>query len=145
MYTTEEKKEIDRILSAFQDYIDHGKNVYQQPDCEVVWLDKLQCYLYVTNTNETDEINQKNLDIVVVDSAETLCWEFVFDIVYVVYDIYLSQDLPWKNITEELVEQMKKDMLKQLQPYLEQLPEYQELAMDVIAERIEQYKKNYYV
>ena len=49
MYTVQEKMEIERVLSAFAEYIADAENAYGNPTFEIVWLEKLQCYLYVEN------------------------------------------------------------------------------------------------
>lgn len=134
MYTSEEKAKIERIITAFQQHIAAACNEYGQPACEIVWLEQLQCYLYVNNYSSTDRITGVDLGVSPVESAKELYWEIMFDIVQKEYHQYNFQNMRREQITKEMLEQAEKEITIAVEPYLTVLPEYRETGIEIIEE-----------
>ena len=120
MYPPEEKTEIERVLAAFQPYIKTARNEYGQPACDVVWLERLQCYLYTTNYSRSD---------------------IMFDIVQKEYHRYNFQNMRLEQIEKELLKQAETEITIAVEPYLEALPEYRETGIEIIKEYTKIYRK----
>lgn len=109
MYTNQEKREIERVLTAFKPYIEQADYV------EIVWSNKKQCYvaLFIDTTRDTFE----GADAIL--SAEEISERFYTEI---------GNDILLENDREYELWQMHKlerdEFLRRVQPYDAQLPEY---------------------
>ncbi|MBQ2015298.1 MAG: hypothetical protein II218_07565 [Peptococcaceae bacterium] len=141
MYPPEEKTEIERVLAAFQPYIKTARNEYGQPACDVVWLERLQCYLYTTNYSRSEKVTDTDLNIFPVESAKGLYWDIMFDIVQKEYHRYNFQNMRLEQIEKELLKQAETEITIAVEPYLEALPEYRETGIEIIKEYTKIYRK----
>ena len=131
MYTPEEKQKIEQLRTAFDEYLRHAVNAYGQPGCELIWLERLQCYMLVLNYNTTAVIQEKNLLALPIQSAEELFAELVSSMIQDAK--YYFAELQNEQITEALWGKAEKEILEYLSACLEALPEYRELAINVVA------------
>lgn len=141
MYTPEEKVKIERVLAAFQTYIDTAYNMNGQPACDIVWLERLQCYLFVTNYSNSEKVTDIDLNIFPMESAEDLYWSVMFDIVQNEYHRYNFHNIRPGQITEEMLKQAEKEIIIAVEPYLAALPEYRDTGMEIIQEYKKMYRK----
>ena len=125
MYTPEEKQKIEQLRTAFDEYLRHAVNAYGQPGCELIWLERLQCYMLVLNYNTTAVIQEKNLLALPIQSAEELFAELVSSMIQDAK--YYFAELQNEQITEALWGKAEKEILENLSACLEALPEYREL------------------
>jgi len=140
MYTPEEKQKIEQLRTAFDEYLRHAVNAYGQPGCELIWLERLQCYMLVLNYNTTAVIQEKNLLALPIQSAEELFAELVSSMIQDAK--YYFAELQNEQITEALWGKAEKEILEYLSACLEALPEYRELAIKIMAEHRELYADN---
>ena len=131
MYTPEEKQKIEQLRTVFDEYLRHAVNAYGQPGCELIWLERLQCYMLVLNYNTTAVIQEKNLLAIPIQSAEELFAELVSSMIQDVK--YYFAELQNEQITEALWGKIEDGILEYLSTCLEALPEYRELAINVVA------------
>jgi len=131
MYTPEEKQKIEQLRTAFDEYLRHAVNAYGQPGCELIWLERLQCYMLVLNYNTTAVIQEKNLLAIPIQSAEELFAELVSSMIQDAK--YYFAELQNEQITEALWGKIEDGILEYLSTCLEALPEYRELAINVVA------------
>ena len=131
MYTPEEKQKIEQLRTAFDEYLRHAVNAYGQPGCELIWLERLQCYMLVLNYNTTAVIQEKNLLAIPIQSAEELFAELVSSMIQDAK--YYFAELQNEQITEALWGKIEDGILEYLSTCLEVLPEYRELAINVVA------------
>ena len=132
MYTNAEKQKIEQVIAVFQDYIHTAQNVYGQPSCEIIWSDKMKCYVLLLNYNMTETINEKDLFAIPIHSAEELYAELIYELAHEVYAKYNFAELHPEEISAETMQQAQTEIVEYLAPYLQALPEYQELAMQTI-------------
>ena len=109
MYTNQEKREIERVLTAFKPYIEQADYV------EIVWSNKKQCYvaLFIDTTRDTFE----GADAIL--SAEEISERFYTEIGN---DILLENDREYQIWEMSPLE--REEFLRCVQPYDAQLPEY---------------------
>ena len=109
MYTNQEKREIERVLTAFKPYIEQADYV------EIVWSNKKQCYvaLFIDTTRDTFE----GADAIL--SAEEISERFYTEIGN---DVLLENDRDYQIWEMSPLEQ--EEFLRRVQPYDAQLPEY---------------------
>ena len=109
MYTNQEKREIERVLTAFKPYIEQADYV------EIVWSNKKQCYvaLFIDTTRDTFE----GADAIL--SAEEISERFYTEIGN---DILLENDRDYQIWEMSPLE--REEFLRRVQPYDAQLPEY---------------------
>lgn len=109
MYTIQEKREIERVLTAFEPYIEQADYV------EIVWSNKKQCYvaLFIDTTRDTFE----GADAIL--SAEEISERFYTEIGN---DILLENDREYQIWEMSPLE--REEFLRRVQPYDAQLPEY---------------------
>ena len=109
MYTNQEKREIERVLTAFKPYIEQADYV------EIVWSNKKQCYvaLFIDTTRDTFE----GADAIL--SAEEISERFYTEIGN---DILLENDREYQIWEMSPLE--REEFLRRIQPYDAQLPEY---------------------
>ena len=132
MYTNAEKQKIEQVIAVFQDYIHTARNLYGQPSCEIVWLDRMQCYVLLLNYSMTKTINEKDLFAIPIQSAEELYAKLIYELAHEVYAKYNFAELHPEDISDETMQQAQTEIVEHLTPYLQALPEYQELAMQTI-------------
>ncbi len=109
MYTIQEKREIERVLTAFEPYIEQADYV------EIVWSNKKQCYvaLFIDTTRDTFE----GADAIL--SAEEISERFYTEIGN---DVLLENDRDYQIWEMSPLE--REEFLRRIQPYDAQLPEY---------------------
>ena len=109
MYTNQEKREIEWVLTAFKPYIEQADYV------EIVWSNKKQCYvaLFIDTTRDTFE----GADAIL--SAEEISERFYTEIGN---DILLENDREYQIWEMSPLE--REEFLRRVQPYDAQLPEY---------------------
>ena len=109
MYTNQEKREIERVLTAFKPYIEQADYV------EIVWSSKKQCYvaLFIDTTRDTFE----GADAIL--SAEEISERLYTEIGN---DVLLENDRDYQIWEMSPLEQ--EEFLRRVQPYDAQLPEY---------------------
>ena len=109
MYTNQEKREIERVLTAFKPYIEQADYV------EIVWSNKKQCYvaLFIDTTRDTFE----GADAIL--SAEEISERFYTEIGN---DVLLENDREYQIWEMSPLE--REEFLRRVQPYDAQLPEY---------------------
>ena len=109
MYTNQEKREIERVLTAFKPYIEQADYV------EIVWSNKKQCYvaLFIDTTRDTFE----GADAIL--SAEEISERLYTEIGN---DVLLENDRDYQIWEMSPLE--REEFLRRVQPYDAQLPEY---------------------
>lgn len=119
MYTNQEKREIERVLTAFKPYIEQADYV------EIVWLNKKQCYvaLFIDTTRDTFE----GADAIL--SAEEISERFYTEIGN---DILLENDREYQIWEMSPLE--REEFLRRIQPYDAQLPEYHFLVEQLLSQ-----------
>ena len=119
MYTIQEKREIERVLTAFEPYIEQADYV------EIVWSNKKQCYvaLFIDTTRDTFE----GADAIL--SAEEISERFYTEIGN---DILLENDREYQIWEMSPLE--REEFLRRVQPYDAQLPEYHFLVEQLLSQ-----------
>ena len=119
MYTIQEKREIERVLTAFEPYIEQADYV------EIVWSNKKQCYvaLFIDTTRDTFE----GADAIL--SAEEISERFYTEIGN---DILLENDREYQ--IWEISPLEREEFLRRVQPYDAQLPEYHFLVEQLLSQ-----------
>ena len=119
MYTIQEKREIERVLTAFEPYIEQADYV------EIVWSNKKQCYvaLFIDTTRDTFE----GADAIL--SAEEISERFYTEIGN---DILLENDREYQIWEMSPLE--REEFLRRIQPYDAQLPEYHFLVEQLLSQ-----------
>lgn len=118
MYTNQEKREIERVLTAFKPYIEQADYV------EIVWSNKKQCYvaLFIDTTRDTFE----GADAIL--SAEEISERFYTEIGN---DILLENDREYELWQMHQLE--RDEFLHRIQPFDAQLPEYHYLIEQLLS------------
>ena len=119
MYTNQEKREIERVLTAFKPYIEQADYV------EIVWSNKKQCYvaLFIDTTRDTFE----GADAIL--SAEEISERFYTEIGN---DVLLENDRDYQ--IGEMSPLEREAFLRRVQPYDAQLPEYHFLVEQLLSQ-----------
>lgn len=119
MYTIQEKREIERVLTAFEPYIEQADYV------EIVWSNKKQCYvaLFIDTTRDTFE----GADAIL--SAEEISERFYTEIGN---DVLLENDRDYQIWEMSPLE--REEFLRRIQPYDAQLPEYHFLVEQLLSQ-----------
>ena len=119
MYTNQEKRETERVLTAFKPYIEQADYV------EIVWSNKKQCYvaLFIDTTRDTFE----GADAIL--SAEEISERFYTEIGN---DILLENDREYQIWEMSPLE--REEFLRRVQPYDAQLPEYHFLVEQLLSQ-----------
>ena len=117
MYTNQEKREIERVLTAFKPYIEQADYV------EIVWSNKKQCYvaLFIDTTRDTFE----GADAIL--SAEEIIERFYTEIGN---DVLLENDRDYQIWEMSPLE--REEFLRRVQPYDAQLSEYHFLVKQLL-------------
>lgn len=119
MYTNQEKREIERVLTAFKPYIEQADYV------EIVWSNKKQCYvaLFIDTTRDTFE----GADAIL--SAEEISERLYTEIGS---DVLLENDRDYQIWEMSPLE--REEFLRRVQPYDAQLPEYHFLIEQLLSQ-----------
>ena len=119
MYTNQEKREIERVLTAFKPYIEQADYV------EIVWSNKKQCYvaLFIDTTRDTFE----GADAIL--SAEEISERLYTEIGN---DVLLENDRDYQIWEMSPLE--REEFLRRIQPYDAQLPEYHFLVEQLLSQ-----------
>ena len=119
MYTNQEKREIERVLTVFKPYIEQADYV------EIVWSNKKQCYvaLFIDTTRDTFE----GADAIL--SAEEISERLYTEIGN---DILLENDREYQIWEMSPLE--REEFLRRIQPYDAQLPEYHFLVEQLLSQ-----------
>ena len=119
MYTNQEKREIERVLTAFKPYIEQADYV------EIVWSTKKPCYvaLFIDTTRDTFE----GADAIL--SAEEISERFYTEIGN---DVLLENDRDYQIWEMSPLE--REEFLRRVQPYDAQLPEYHFLVEQLLSQ-----------
>lgn len=119
MYTNQEKREIERVLTVFKPYIEQADYV------EIVWSNKKQCYvaLFIDTTRDTFE----GADAIL--SAEEISERFYTEIGN---DVLLENDREYQIWEMSPLE--REEFLRRIQPYDAQLPEYHFLVEQLLSQ-----------
>lgn len=119
MYTNQEKREIERVLTAFKPYIEQADYV------EIVWSNKKQCYvaLFIDTTRDTFE----GADAIL--SAEEISERLYTEIGN---DVFLENDRDYQIWEMSPLE--REEFLRRVQPYDAQLPEYHFLIEQLLSQ-----------
>ena len=80
----------------------------------------------------TETINEKNLFAIPIQSAEELYADLIYELIHEVYAKYNFAELHPEEISDETMQQAQTEIVEYLAPYLQALPEYQELAMQKV-------------
>ena len=117
MYTDQQKQEIERVLTVFKPYIDQADYL------EVLWSNKMQCYvsLFIDTTRGCFD----GADA--IQSAEEICDRCYTEIGN---DILLENDREYQIWEMRPLE--REELLRRVQPYDAQLPEYHYLIEQLL-------------
>lgn len=117
MYTNQEKREIERVLTAFKPYIE------QADFMEIIWSQKIQRYVFLFLDIRRETIEEAEP----VDTADMICDRIYSEIGN---DVMLESDKEcplWQAADSE-----KTEFLRRVQPYDAQLPEYHFLVKQLL-------------
>ena len=119
MYTNQEKREIERVLTVFKPYIE------QADFMEIIWSQKMQRYVFLFL-----DIRRKTIEEAEpVDTADMICNRIYSEIGN---DVMLESDKEcplWQAADSE-----KAELLRRIQPYDAQLPEYHFLIEQLLSQ-----------
>ena len=111
-YEPETKKAIEQVIDAFKDYI------LTSTHFELLWSDKLG-YIYISIDNVRGTIG--DMDCWVVDCAEGLLDQLVSELA-----IDIMEEVGHTIDPTEATQLERREIEQRIQPYLEQLPAYQD-------------------
>lgn len=111
-YEPETKKAIEQVIDAFKDYI------LTSTHFELLWSDKLG-YIYISIDNVRGTIG--DMDCWVVDCAEGLLDQLVSELA-----IDIMEEVGHTIDPTEATQLERREIERRIQPYLEQLPAYQD-------------------
>ena len=117
MYTNQEKREIERVLTVFEPYIE------QADFMEIIWSQKIQRYVFLFLDIRRETIEEAEP----VDTADMICDRIYSEIGN---DVMLESDKEcplWQAADSE-----KTEFLRRVQPYDAQLPEYHFLVKQLL-------------
>ena len=111
-YEPETKKAIEQVIDAFKDFI------LTSTHFELLWSDKLG-YIYISIDNVRGTIG--DMDCWVVDCAEGLLDKLVSEMA-----IDIMEEVGHTIDPTEATQLERREIERRIQPYLEQLPAYQD-------------------
>ena len=111
-YEPETKKAIEQVIDAFKDYI------LTSTHFELLWSDKLG-YIYISIDNVRGTIG--DMDCWVVDCAEGLLDKLISELA-----IDIMEEVGHTIDPTEATQLERREIERRIQPYLEQLPAYQD-------------------
>ena len=111
-YEPETKKAIEQVIGAFKDYI------LTSTHFELLWSDKVG-YIYISIDNVRGTIGDR--DCCVVDRAEELLDKLISEMA-----IDIMEEVGHTIDPTEATQLERREIERRIQPYLEQLPAYQD-------------------
>lgn len=111
-YEPETKKAIEQVIDAFKDFI------LTSTHFELLWSDKLG-YIYISIDNARGTIG--DMDCWVVDCAEGLLDKLISELA-----IDIMEEVGHTIDPTEATQLERREIERRIQPYLEQLPAYQD-------------------
>lgn len=111
-YEPETKKAIEQVIDAFKDFI------LTSTHFELLWSDKLG-YIYISIDNVRGTIG--DMDCWVVDCAEGLLDKLISELA-----IDIMEEVGHTIDPTEATQLERREIERRIQPYLEQLPAYQD-------------------
>ena len=120
-YEPETKKAIEQVIDVFKDYI------LTSTHFELLWSDKLG-YIYISIDNVRGTIG--DMDCWVVDCAEGLLDKLVSELA-----IDIMEEAGHTIDPTEATQLERREIERRIQPYLEQLPAYQDRLQRVFTRK----------
>ena len=121
MYTKEQKLEIEKVASAFKEYIEAN------PTIDLVWSDKLGYVLFIGYMPERDDlVMQPDL----LRSGERLCSQLLYEAFHDFTKKQGDSHGPEDATVAEYI-QYKKEMER----YMDQLPEYEHVLEELFVKQ----------
>ena len=117
LYTKEQKKELEEMVTAFGDYLRDSEYL------ELVWSDKIGYILLKIS------VSSRSIPLapVIIEDGEMLCEELLCEIANDVLE-YTGNDHDRKNA--DPLE--RAEIRRRYQTYIEQFPQYQQLTEDIL-------------
>ena len=117
LYTKEQKKELDEMVTAFGDYLRNSEYL------ELIWSDKIGYILLKIS------VSSRSIPLapVIIEDGEMLCEELLCEIANDVLE-YTGNDHDRKNA--DPLE--RAEIRRRYQTYIEQFPQYQQLTEDIL-------------
>ena len=117
LYTEEQKKELEEMVTAFGDYLRDSEYL------ELVWSDKIGYILLKIS------VSSRSIPLapVIIEDGEMLCEELLCEIANDVLE-YTGNDHDRKNA--DPLE--RAEIRRRYQTYIEQFPQYQQLTEDIL-------------
>lgn len=119
MYTDQQKREIERVLSVFKPYIDQADYL------EYLWSDKLHRYVFLFIDRARDSIEESEF----VDSSAMICERIYWEMGN---DVLLEHGLDGPIGTAS--KPARDEFLRRIQPFDVQLPEYHFLIEQLLSQ-----------
>lgn len=113
LYTKKQRADLEKIIEVFRDYLVGSRYL------DLVWSDKVGYVLLKIST----EYRQLEGESLIIEDGEELCRELFSEIVTDVL-----QESGSDHSSQEADSREAAEIARRLQPYLEQLPQYRELA-----------------
>ena len=120
-YEPETKKAIEQVIDAFKDFI------LTSTHFELLWSDKLG-YIYISIDNVRGTIG--DMDCWVVDCAEGLLDKLISELA-----IDIMEEVGHTIDPTEATQLERREIERRIQPYLEQLPAYQDRLQRVFTRK----------
>lgn len=117
LYTKEQKKELEEMVTAFGDYLRNSEYL------ELIWSDKIGYILLKI------WVSSRSIPLapVIIEDGEMLCEELLCEIANDVLE-YTGNDHDRKNA--DPLE--RAEIRRRYQTYIEQFPQYQQLTEDIL-------------
>lgn len=117
LYTKEQKKELEEMVTAFGDYLRNSEYL------ELIWSDKIGYILLKIS------VSSRSIPLapVIIEDGEMLCEELLCEIANDVLE-YTGNDHDRKNA--DPLE--RAEIRRRYQTYIEQFPQYQQLTEDIL-------------
>ena len=120
-YEPETKRDIEQVIDVFNDYIRTSTHF------ELLWSDKVG-YIYISIDNVRGTIG--DMDCWVVDCAERLLDKLVSEMA-----IDIMEEVGHTIDPTEATQLERREIERRIQPYLEQLPAYQDRLQRVFTRK----------
>lgn len=113
LYTKGQKRELEKAIEVFRDYLEGSQYL------DLVWSDKVGYVLLKVST----EFRHLEGEPLIIEDGEELCRELFSEIVM---DVLQESGNDHSSHAVDPLEAA--EITRRLQPYLERLPQYQEIA-----------------
>lgn len=113
-YTSHQKSDIDAIIPVFKDYLDSSDN------CDLLWSQKLG-YIFISIDTKDQSIQSD--PVIITEPA---------DLVREVFCEMVLDELMRLHLGDDLTPADHDIVMAKLEPYLEELPQYRDLAESAI-------------